>query len=629
MKNTNIRFTLSLRLAAFALLAVLISSAAFAQTAAPKASLIIEQKIVRFDLQGAAYSWRLEVFNQPGDLVFANGGINQASLEWALIDQQEKPLADGLYVYTLKFWDENNQQISTQRGHVIINRASSSDRIWVTSNNSTGVGSSSELTVVGSPDATVGGARMAETRATAPARSTGDANVQQIKDNGAVNAIGPITGEGLANRIAKFSGNNAIASSVMTEWATNIRINTNTTNGKLSVVGGTINGIYGESSTSFGVYGQSTSNAAVRGISTSGRGVWGTSQDGTGVRGATDSQSLTEYGVQGVNTGAGIAISGTAANGTGVRGTTDSQQPANYGLHGINNGVGSGIRGDAQSGTGTAGISISGSGVLGQTSGGGNVAGVWGSSSASNGRGVIGRANGDPASMPGNEPQGVRGESANGFGVVGYGNTGVAGFGVLGPGIVGNGTQAGYFSGGVHVTGSLTVDGVLENLGAAVKIDHPLDPENKYLRHSVVESPEMLNIYNGTITTDANGVAAVTMPDYFEAFNRDFRYQLTVIGQFAQAIVAEKISGNHFTIKTDKPNVEVSWQVTGVRQDAAANANRKAAEELKPESERGHYLRPELFGQPEEKGIEWARNPEMMKRMKSEREQQQATKTKQ
>ena len=50
----------------------------------------------------------------------------------------------------------------------------------------------------------------------------------------------------------------------------------------------------------------------------------------------------------------------------------------------------------------------------------------------------------------------------------------------------------------------------------------------------------MMNIYNGNITTDANGEATVALPAYFAVLNKDFRYQLTVIGQFAQAIVAER-----------------------------------------------------------------------------------------
>ncbi len=40
----------------------------------------------------------------------------------------------------------------------------------------------------------------------------------------------------------------------------------------------------------------------------------------------------------------------------------------------------------------------------------------------------------------------------------------------------------------------------------------------------------------------------------------------------------------------------------------------------KSEKERGHYLRPELFDQPAEKSIQWARDPERMKQMKEQRE---------
>jgi len=111
---------------------------------------------------------------------------------------------------------------------------------------------------------------------------------------------------------------------------------------------------------------------------------------------------------------------------------------------------------------------------------------------------------------------------------------------------VGGGGPAAYLSGDVTVTGTLSKG------GGAFKIDHPLDPENKYLYHSFVESPEMMNVYNGNAVTDADGYAVVTLPEYFEVLNRDFRYQLTVIGEFAQAIVAKKIAGNQFTIRTDR-----------------------------------------------------------------------------
>ncbi|MBS3914249.1 MAG: hypothetical protein KG003_07095 [Bacteroidetes bacterium] len=164
---------------------------------------------------------------------------------------------------------------------------------------------------------------------------------------------------------------------------------------------------------------------------------------------------------------------------------------------------------------------------------------------------------------------------------------------------------AGYFSGNVYVSGTLSKG------GGSFQIDHPQDPENKYLIHSFVESPDMMNVYNGNTTTDAEGNAIVALPTYFEAENVDFKYQLTVIGQFAQAIVATEISDNKFTIKTDKPNVKVSWQVTGVRNDKWANANKIIAEKEKEPTAKGKYLHPELYGQPVEKGIHYVNDKDV------------------
>ena len=97
----------------------------------------------------------------------------------------------------------------------------------------------------------------------------------------------------------------------------------------------------------------------------------------------------------------------------------------------------------------------------------------------------------------------------------------------------------------------------------------------------------MKNIYDGTVVTDADGNAAVVLPAYFEALNKDFRYQLTAIGQFAQAIVSEEINNNNFRIKTDKPNVKISWQVTGIRKDTFAEKYRIVPEVEKDKNERG------------------------------------------
>ena len=62
---------------------------------------------------------------------------------------------------------------------------------------------------------------------------------------------------------------------------------------------------------------------------------------------------------------------------------------------------------------------------------------------------------------------------------------------------------------------------------------------------------------------------------------------------------------------------QVSWQVTGVGQGAYAKAHPLQVEVDKPESERGCFIHPKLYGQPKEKGIEWARHPEQMRQMQS------------
>jgi hypothetical protein len=270
-------------------------------------------------------------------------------------------------------------------------------------------------------------------------------------------------------------------------------------------------------------------------------------------------------GVKGEHTGNGTGIFGLTMNGIGVRGEAS--------------GNGRGLYGVSVGGTGVHGFSSSANGVSGSSSSG---YGVKAGSSSSDGL---------YASTNSSDPT----------------KTALRSVAIAG-------AYAGIFEGNVSVTGTLSKG------GGSFKIDHPLDPENRYLFHSFVESPDMMNIYNGNIVTNENGEAVVTMPEYFEALNAEFRYQLTVIGQFAQAIVGEKIKGNRFVIRTNQPNVEVSWQVTGVRQDAFAKKHRIQVEVEKAETERGLYLHPEAFNQPVERGLEWARNPEMMKQMREQRE---------
>jgi hypothetical protein len=152
--------------------------------------------------------------------------------------------------------------------------------------------------------------------------------------------------------------------------------------------------------------------------------------------------------------------------------------------------------------------------------------------------------------------------------------------------------------------GNLSVSGSLAKAGGSFKIDHPLDPKNKILYHSFVESPDMMNVYNGNVTTDASGYATITMPDYFEALNRDFRYQLTVLdtSTFALVRVSRELSDNSFEIASNMPNIKVSWQITGIRHDAWAEKNRIPNSVDKVGSEKGKYLHPEAFNQPADKG---------------------------
>jgi hypothetical protein len=189
-----------------------------------------------------------------------------------------------------------------------------------------------------------------------------------------------------------------------------------------------------------------------------------------------------------------------------------------------------------------------------------------------------------------------------------------------GTGPTGNGFS-GFFQGGdVNVLGNLGVSGQIFAGVKDFRIDHPLSPANKYLYHASVESSEMMNIYTGNVTLDGTGAASVELPAWFEAVNGDYRYQLTSIGAAAPNLhIAREVANHQFSIAGGAPGMKVSWQVTGVRQDAFARANPLVVEVDKPANERGFYLNPELYGQPEEKQIEWGRSPAKMRRLKERR----------
>lgn len=168
-------------------------------------------------------------------------------------------------------------------------------------------------------------------------------------------------------------------------------------------------------------------------------------------------------------------------------------------------------------------------------------------------------------------------------------------------GKVTGGGWAGYFDGELYAKSASS--GI-----KAFMIDHPMDPANKVLTHSSVESDERKNIYDGTVTTDERGLATITMPTWFEALNENFRYQITVIDdantdQFVLAKVVKRLKYGKFTIRTSVPNTTVSWQITGNRHDPVSNYYPLEIEREKKPFERGKYFTPEAFGKPEELGI--------------------------
>ena len=197
------------------------------------------------------------------------------------------------------------------------------------------------------------------------------------------------------------------------------------------------------------------------------------------------------------------------------------------------------------------------------------------------------------------------------------GGTGTTGEGLL---VWTGETESGTVGLAADFEGDVFVDGTLSANLKEFKIDHPLDPANKYLVHASVESSEMMNIYSGNVTTDELGLATVTLPDWFQAENTDFRYQLTVVDErFVQAVVSKRIDNNQFTIHTNATNVQVSWQITAVRQDAYAKAHPMVVEQLKGDKERGFYQHPELYGQPKDKQTQWGVHPAMVRQLAADK----------
>ena len=298
------------------------------------------------------------------------------------------------------------------------------------------------------------------------------------------------------------------------------------------------------------------------------------------------SANETEIAVGVLNNGGSIGVMGFCTRDSFSIGVHGESRVEGVGVHGECDSEGStGVSGRSRDGNGVTGTSTTNAGVVGKSD---ITAGVFGIADAQ-GDGVVGA-----------------GENGNGvFGIAEFG-TGVAGHGIggLNPGVYGNGPigvfgespveggtgvvgagqfRAAFFDGDVHINGVVIFgDG-------GVRIDHPLEPASRYLSHALVGSPEMKNVYDGVVALDEHGECRVELPEWFEAVNCDFRYQLTSIGEPAPNLhVAREISNNHFNIAGGKSGMKVSWQVTGIRKDAWAQAHPLSVEEEKPENERGY-----------------------------------------
>lgn len=310
----------------------------------------------------------------------------------------------------------------------------------------------------------------------------------------------------------------------------------------------------------------SSTTTAISGVTTStgtGAGVSGTSTLGAGVVGT----STDLYGVQASGGYAGVRTDGVSYGVISVASSSGS-----IGTYSLGNGYG--VYGSGN----TYGVYGSGStyGVYG-----GGSTGVYGSGSTEGITGTTSNVNGNAVHGTGGM-YGVHGDNARTAGVRGDSNyVGVwaqaPSYALYAESPATSGQNYAIFAKSnadscyaVFAQGNAHVNGTLSKAAGSFKIDHPLHPDTKWLSHSFVESPDMMNVYNGNVTLDGAGKATVKLPDYFGALNHEFRYQLTCIGAHASVYVAATVTDNAFSIAGGTPGLEVSWQVTGIRQDAYA-----------------------------------------------------------
>ena len=216
------------------------------QEPAAQTSIVIERQLLRFTTRGDSIEWRLVVTNQQEQVLFDSGPRYGPTLEWPLRNQQDEPIPTGLYAYTLTMKAFGEQTARTQQGHLIVDRASDNDRVWLTSNQPVGVGADAvtpQVTVSFSHPMTVGGAELPGAAPRGEAGSERAATADGSPGSASIRAaavIGPLT---TAGRIAKFAdGSGTLADSVITESGTTVSVGGTASFGALTLIGNVPNG---------------------------------------------------------------------------------------------------------------------------------------------------------------------------------------------------------------------------------------------------------------------------------------------------------------------------------------------------------------------------------------------------
>lgn len=400
------------------------------------------------------------------------------------------------------------------------------------------------------------------TGATGNTGNTGATGATGATGTGLTGPTGPTgTGGGTLNDAYNFGGPGA--GRLITANSGAVKIVSSSTDSSALTVTQSASGVAVNASSSLAGTVYSTIQSTIAASSNTVAAVIGSSSaNAWGVAGQVLSTGTAQAAVYGNNLRAG---GGYGVYGVGAQGVVGENNVNNLGaVVGNNNAAASG----SQAG------SLYAPGVLGQ-----GFYGVIGQTVTDGGYGISG-LNTNTGTV--NDNAGVKGQ--------GYAE------GILGVSVL-TAAQGGY---GVISSTNLGALGNLNVLGTKTfHIDHPLDPDNKFLNHFCTESNEVLNVYRGNIKLDNNGTAVVTLPDYFSAINIDYSYILTPVGAAAPNLhISKEISGNTFEVAGGTPGLKVSWQVTAVRNDDFLKLypESRNAEPMKPESQRGRYLLPEAKG---------------------------------